>query len=261
MGQSYREIAEYLVKAETEKYAVERVTAQIKPDLTVDEGYRVQREIVNMKLAEGKQLIGPKMGLTSKAKMTQMNVAEPIYGYVFDDMLIENGGTVHLSDLIHPKAEAEVAFVIGKDIEGPGVTGVHVLAATDYIVPALEIIDSRYENFQFTLPDVIADNASTSKVVFGSALKHPTDIALDLMGVGLFINGEMKAFGAGAAVLGHPAHSIAMLANMLARKGEKIHAGHIILAGGVTEAVMFDERDHVAAKFDGLQDVEFHVRA
>ncbi len=105
-----------------------------------------------MKLQEGKRMIGPKMGLTSKAKMVQMNVNEPIYGYVFDYMVIENGGQLHLKDQIHPKVEAEIAFVIGEDIEGPEVSIADVLRKTEYVVPALEIIDSRYENFNFTLP-------------------------------------------------------------------------------------------------------------
>lgn len=261
MSKSYKEIAQYLVNGEVDKKEVKRVTAEIKPDLTVEEGYLVQEEIVKMKLAEGRKIIGPKMGLTSRAKMTQMNVEDPIYGHVFDYMLIENGGTLHLSDVIHPKVEAEFAFVIGEDIEGPGITGVQVMAATDYVVPALEIIDSRYENFDFTLPDVVADNASTSRVVFGNAIKRPSEVDLDLTGVGLFVNGEMKDLGAGAAVLGHPANSIAMLANMLAKKGEKVQAGHIILAGGITGAVMLHEGDHVVGKFDGFQDVEFKVEA
>ncbi len=259
MQQTYEKIAQYLVKAETEKYEVERVTAKMKSDLTVEEGYIIQENIVKTKLAEGRKVIGPKMGLTSRAKMEQMNVNEPIYGYVFDYMVIENGGTVHLSELIHPKVEAEVAFMIGEDIEGPGVTGVQVLAATDYIIPALEVIDSRYKSFQFTLPDVIADNASTSRVIFGNTIKKPTELELDLMGVGLYINGDLKEFGAGAAVLGHPAHSIAMLANMLAKKGRKIEAGDVILAGGITGAVMLTEGDYVVGKFDGLPDVQFQV--
>jgi len=260
MAEVYKEIAQYLVKAEVEKYEVERVTAVMKTDLTVEEGYLVQEEIVKIKLEEGRKIIGPKMGLTSRAKMTQMNVEDPIYGYVFDYMLIEDGGTVHLSDLIHPKVEAEIAFVIGKDIEGPGITGVQVLAATDYVIPALEVIDSRYENFNFTLPDVVADNASTSRVVFGNGIIKPADIDLDLMGVGLYINGELKDLGAGAAVLGHPANSIAMLANMLAKKGDKVRAGDVILAGGITGAVMIKDGDHVVGKFDGFQDVEFKVK-
>ena len=201
----------------------------------MEEGYLVQQELVSMKLAEGRKIIGPKMGLTSQAKMQQMNVDEPIYGYVFDYMLIDNGGKVSLGDLIHPKVEAEIAFVIGEDIVGPGVTGAQVLAKTESVLPALEIIDSRYENFNFTLPDVVADNASTSRVVFGTTLKKsPEQFELDLVGATLSINGELKDSGAGAAVLGHPANAIAMLANMLAKKGDKIRKGDVILSGALT---------------------------
>ena len=184
---------------------------------------------------------------------------EPIYGYVFDYMLIENGGQVPLHEQIHPKVEAEIAFVIGEDIEGPGVTGAQVLAKTQYVLPALEIIDSRYENFNFTLPDVIADNASTSRVVFGTSLKKPEQFELDLVGVTLSINGEIKDLGAGAAVVGHPANSVAMLANMLARRGEKVRKGDVILTGGITGAVMLKYGDVVSGKFEGLGEVSFTV--
>jgi 2-oxo-3-hexenedioate decarboxylase len=255
----YKDIADYLVSAEIEKREVVKVTANLKPDLTVEEGYLVQEEIVSMKLNEGKRIVGPKMGLTSHAKMKQMGIDEPIYGYVFDYMLIENGGKVRLSEMIHPKVEAEIAFVIGEDIEGPGVTGAQVLAKTEYVLPALEVIDSRYENFNFTLPDVIADNASTSRVVFGTTLKKPEQFELDLVGATLNINGEIKDLGAGAAVLGHPAHSVAMLANMLARKGEKVRKGDVILTGGITGAVMLKYGDVVSGKFEGLGEVTFTV--
>ncbi|MDF2039375.1 fumarylacetoacetate hydrolase family protein [Bacillus sp. CMF12] len=259
-NQEYKEIAEYLVAAEVEKREVIKVTAEIKPDLTVEEGYLVQQELVDIKLAEGRRVIGPKMGLTSQAKMKQMKVDEPIYGYVFDYMLIEDGGSLPFHELIHPKVEAEIAFVIGEDIEGPGVTGAQVLAKTEYVLPALEIIDSRYENFNFTLPDVIADNASTSRVVFGTSLKKPDQLDLDLVGATLSINGEMKDLGAGAAVLGHPANSIAMLANMLSRKGEKVRKGDVILTGALTGASMLAVGDFVSGKFDGLGEVTFTVK-
>ncbi|MEH6941305.1 2-keto-4-pentenoate hydratase [Bacillus sp. JJ722] len=254
-----KRIANYLVDAEIEKKEVLKVTAQMKPDLTVEDAYRIQEEIVNMKLAEGKRIIGPKMGLTSQAKMQQMNVNEPIYGYVFDYMLVDNGGELVFDDLIHPKVEAELAFVIGEDIEGPGITGAQVLAKTEYVLPALEIIDSRYENFNFTLPDVIADNASTSRVVFGTALKKPDAFDLDLVGAALSINGVIKDLGAGAAVLGHPANAIAMLANMLARKGGKVKKGDVILTGALTGAVMLAKGDVVTGRFDGLGEVNFTV--
>ncbi|ARF13643.1 2-keto-4-pentenoate hydratase [Sporosarcina ureae] len=255
----YQEIADYLVAGEEEKREVKKVTAELKKDLTVEEGYQIQEKIVSRKLAEGRKIVGPKMGLTSKAKMDQMNVDEPIYGYVFDYMVIDNGGKVSLSDLIHPKVEAEIAFIIDEDIEGPGITGAQVLAKTKSVIPALEIIDSRYENFDFTLPDVVADNASTSRVVFGTSPKCPSDFDLDVVGATLAINGEIKELGAGAAVLGHPANAIAMLANMLARKGEKIRKGDVILSGALTGAVLLEKGDTVLGKFDGLGDVSFTV--
>lgn len=254
-----KKIARYLVSGEIERKEVRKVTAELKPDLTVEEGYLIQEELVSMKLEEGHKIVGPKMGLTSQAKMQQMGVNEPIYGYVFDYMLIDNGGEVSLSDLIHPKVEAEIAFVIGEDIEGPGVTGAQVLAKTEAVVPALEIIDSRYENFDFTLPDVVADNASTSRVVFGTKLTKPELIDLDLVGSTLSINGEIKDLGAGAAVLGHPANAIAMLSNMLARKGDKVRKGDVILSGALTGAALLEKDDVVIGKFDGLGDVSFTV--
>lgn len=255
---NYTVTAEFLHAAEIEKREVLRITSDY-PDMTVQEAYRIQEELVAIKLEQGKRIIGPKMGLTSQAKMKQMGVEEPIYGYVFDYMIVPEGGAIQMSELIHPKVEAEIAFIMGKDVQGPGITGAQVLAATEYVLPALEIIDSRYENFKFTLPDVIADNASSSRVVLGNRLTKPGDMELDLVGVTLSINGEIKDLGAGAAVVGHPANSVAMLANMLARKGEKIKAGDIILTGGVTGAVMLAVGDTVSAKFDGLGEVGFKV--
>jgi len=257
----YQELAEFLINAEKEKREVVRLTSEI-PDLTPEQAYRIQEELVNLKLANGHRIIGPKMGLTSFAKMQQMKVNEPIYGYVLDDMLIESGETVSFSEFIHPKVEIEIAFFLGEDIEGPGVTSAQVMSATAYVAPALEIIDSRYKNFQFTLPDVIADNASASRVVIGNKLTPLSSLTtdLELIGAVLYINGELKANGAGAAILNHPANSIAALANMLARSGKKLQAGDIILAGAITEAIMLANGDVVHGKLDQLGDVSFAVR-
>ncbi|MCM3727720.1 fumarylacetoacetate hydrolase family protein [Neobacillus cucumis] len=254
-----KQIADYLVAAEVEKREVVKVTKTFKSDLTVEEAYQAQELLVQKKLDEGRRIIGPKMGLTSKAKWEQMGVTEPIYGYVFDYMLIDNAGVLPFSELIHPKVEAEIAFLIGDDIEGPGITGSQVLAKTEYVLPALEIIDSRYENFNFTHTDVIADNASTSRVVFGNTLRKPNDFELELVGATLSINGQIKELGAGAAVLGHPANAIAVLANMLARKGDKIKKGQIILSGALTSAILLKVGDVVSGKFDGLGEVTFSV--
>ncbi|UFJ41101.1 2-keto-4-pentenoate hydratase [Brevibacillus humidisoli] len=255
--QLYRPLAQKLVDAERNRQEVVRLTAE-HPDLSVEDGYRIQEELVEIKRQQGHRVLAAKMGFTSRAKMKQMNVHEPIYGYIFDYMAVEDG-VLDLDQLIHPKVEAEIAFVLGRDIEGPGITGAQVLAATEYVLPALEIIDSRYENFQFTLPDVIADNTSASRVFLGPNLKKPGDLELDLLGVTLSINGQLKDLGAGAAVLGHPAHSVAMLANMLSRKGRKLKKGDLILTGGITGAHQLAEGDVVSAKWDGLGSIDFVV--
>lgn len=247
-----------LLEAQENRREVSKITIE-HPELTVEQAYNIQEQIIHSKLEQGLRIVGPKMGLTSLAKMKQMNVNEPIYGYIFDNMI--TGQEISLSDYIHPKVEAEIAFVLGKDIQGPGITGAQVLAATEYVIPALEIIDSRYENFNFTLQDVIADNASSSGVVFGNAIKRPDTLELDLLGVTLSICGQIKDLGAGAAVVGHPANSVAMLANMLARKGLKLRAGEIILTGGITGAILLGEGDAVSARFDGLGSVDFTVKA
>ncbi|KIL45127.1 2-keto-4-pentenoate hydratase [Jeotgalibacillus soli] len=258
-SQKFKEIAKLLLDAEIEKKEVLRITADKIPELTVDEAYLIQKELINLKIQQGLSVVGPKMGLTSRAKMKQMNVEEPIYGYIFDNMVVQEGSSLSLSELIHPKVEAEIAFVLDKDLAGPAISGVQVLAATKYVLPALEIIDSRYENFQFTLPDVIADNTSSARVVFGNQLRRPEELELDLVGTTLSINGEIRALGAGGAVLGHPAHSVAMLANMLHREGSKLKAGQIILTGGITEAILLENGDEVVAKFDQLGQVSIKI--
>lgn len=255
----FKEIAQFLHVAETEKRAVERITAKY-PELTVEEAYQIQEELAAIKKSQGHRVIARKMGLTSRAKMEQMNVEEPIHGLLFDYMAVDDGGVLFSDELIHPRVEAEIAFVLGEDLEGPAVTGAQVLHATRYVLSALEFVDSRYEHFKFTLADVVADNTSSSRFVLGSKLISPAGLDLDLIGVTLRVNGEIRGMGAGAAVLGHPANSVAMLANMLARKGEKLRAGEVVLTGGITEAIRVEPGDVVTAKLDRLGDVSVMVK-
>ncbi|MFG6115682.1 2-keto-4-pentenoate hydratase [Halobacillus sp. MO56] len=255
-----KELADYVHHAEKEKREITKITADLYPELSIDEGYIVQEELVRQKIAEGYQIIGPKMGITSEAKMKQMDVDDPIYGYVFDNMVVEDGDSISISDYIHPKVEPEIGFMLARDLEGPNVTALDVLRATEYVFPAIEIIDSRYENFNFTLPDVIADNTSAAGAVFGTYLRKPDELDLDVVGVTLSINGEIQSLGAGAAVLGNPANSVARLANMLSKKGEKVKAGQPILTGGVTAAVRLSPGDFVQAEYGGLGNVSFFVR-
>jgi 2-oxo-3-hexenedioate decarboxylase len=255
-----KELANYVHNAEKEKQEIIKITTDLYPELSIDEAYLVQEELIRQKLEEGHKIIGPKMGITSEAKMKQMNVDDPIYGYVFDNMVVEEGDSISISDYIHPKVEPEIGFILERDLEGPGITSLDVLRATEYVFPAIEIIDSRYENFNFTLPDVIADNTSAAGAVFGTYLRKPEELELDVVGVTLSINGEIRSLGAGAAVLGHPAKSVARLANMLSKKGEKIKAGQPILTGGITSAVRLSPGDFVNVKYGGLGDVSFFVK-
>ncbi len=244
-------IATYLEDAELNAYEVTKITDDY-PDITWDEALDVQWEIRRRKEARGNKIVGLKMGLTSMAKMRQMGVETPCYGFLADYFSIPDGGEVKISELIHPKVEAEVAFVTKKELSGPGCHIADVLSATDFIVPAVEIIDSRYKDFKFDLKSVIADNSSSSRFVTGGRMLPVEELDLKTIGVVMEINGEIVELGAGAAILGHPAASIAMLANMLAERGEVIPAGTFIMAGAITAAVAVKAGDNVTVRYQDL---------
>jgi 2-oxo-3-hexenedioate decarboxylase len=170
-------------------------------------------------------------------------------------MVLEEGEPLATSALIHPRAEPEVAFVLAADVRGPGVTAAHVLAATQAIAPAIEVIDSRYRNFKFTLADVVADNASSAKVLLGSARVSPADLDLRLIGMVFEKNGEVVETGAGAAVLGHPANAVAWLANKLAERGGYLRAGTFVMPGALANAHPVAPGDDIRVSFDRLGSV------
>ncbi len=254
----FQKIAALLEKSERTQCEVIRITEEY-PTLSIEDGYQIQEEIVKIKTQQGHHVVGPKMGLTSKAKMDQMNVDKPIYGYVFDYMVVSDEGNLSMNELIHPKIEAEIAFVMGQDIGGDDVTAEEVLKSIKYIVPAMEIIDSRYKDFKFTLPDVIADNTSASRMVLGTQKTEIGKLELDKVKAELWVNGELKESGTGAAVLGNPVNSVVMLAKMLSQKGKKVMAGDIVLTGALVQAVRISAGDRITAKFEGLGDVSITV--
>lgn len=243
------ELADHVLTAQDKCCDIVKLTETLCPELTIKEAYDIQEALIEKRLDRGEAIIGPKMGLTSQAKLQQMAVSDPIYGYVFDSMLIEDGGTIEIKKYIHPKVEPELGFVLKKELRGPGITKEEVLAATDFIFPAIEIIDSRYRKFQFTLPDVIADNASAAGAVFGTTIQELGTIDLETIGVVLEINGKVKEVGAGAAVLDHPAEAVARLANILAEQGKAVKSGQPILTGAMTAAVAIEAGDYVEIKF------------
>jgi 2-oxo-3-hexenedioate decarboxylase len=169
-----------------------------------------------------------------------------------DYYALPDGGECKVSELIHPKVEPEIAFVLKKALKGPGCHIGSVLAATDFVLPGIEVIDSRYRDFKFDLKSVIADNTSAARFVIGGNPVSVGDVDLRTVGIVLEKNGEPVAFGAGAAVLWHPAAAIAMMANHLGARGEEIPAGTLILSGGVTEAVAVAPGDNVTLKIQGM---------
>lgn len=246
-------LAERLENAELNRAPITKITDEY-PDLDWDDAYAIQDEIRRRKIARGVQIAGLKGGLTSQAKMKQMNVEEPVFGFMCDYGAYADGGEIPFDRFIAPRVEAEIGFVTNREITGPCHIGT-VLQATDFVLPAVEILDSRYENFKFDLISVVADNTSAAGFVVGGNSRRVQDIDLRTLGIVLEKNGEIVDLAAGAAVLGHPAESVVMLANMLARKGQSIPAGTFIMTGGVTAAVGIERGDHVAVRFQHLGQV------
>ena len=222
------------------------------PGITIEDAYAIQAEILRRKLARGNRVVGLKAGLTSHAKMKQMGVETPCFGFLVDYFSVSDGGEIRIGELIHPKVEPEIAFVLRRALKGPGCHIGAVLAATDFVMPGIEIIDSRYRDFKFDLKSVIADNCSSSRFVLGGQAVPVDELDLRTLGVVMEKNGEIVGIGAGAAVLGHPAAAIAMLANHLGARGEEIPAGTMILSGGVTEAVAVKAGDNVNLRIQSL---------
>ncbi len=253
-----RQLAERLENAELNRQAVTKITDDY-PELDWEDAYAIQYEIRRRKEERGIRIAGLKMGLTSQAKMRQMGVSDPVYGFLPATGGYADGAEIDCSAFIHPRVEAEVAVVTKAELAGPGCHIGQVLQAVDFVTAALEIIDSRYENFRFDLKSVIADNTSAAGFVVGSVLRGADSLDLPALGVVMEKNGEVVETGAGAAVLGHPALSVAMLANMLAARGETIPAGTFIMTGGITAAVALDKGDTINVRFQDLGKVSFRM--
>lgn len=215
------------------------------PDFDVKAGYDVQWTGLELALGRGEKLAGYKMGLTSRAKQRDVNVFESIRGYLLASMEIAKGAPVDTSTRIHPRVEPEVAVILKSPLAGPGVTLRAVVAALDVVLPALEILDSRFEAFQFKLADVVADNTSASGFLLGRANLLPKLSELNLMGVSLRKNGQVHETGTPAAVLGDPLLSVVELANALGREGKRLEPGMVVLTGGITAAVPFAKGDAI----------------
>jgi 2-oxo-3-hexenedioate decarboxylase len=247
-------LADVLSSCEDERLDREPLTDEW-PELDLQAAYAVQDEVLRRKVAAGQTVVGVKLGLTSRAKQQRMNVHAPLTGWLTDAMVLPVGVPVPQSELIHPRAEPEIVFVMGAPLEGPGVTAASAMAAVDMVYGGLEIIDSRYRDFRFTLPDVVADNASSARFVIGPVGRRPEVLDLALEACLLEVDGSVVDSATGAAVQGHPAEALALAANDLGRRGLRIEEGWLVLTGGMTDAVFTRPGTSVAAHFTNLGSV------
>ena len=251
-------IAEIVDHAQTYGHTIDKITDRY-PDMTIDDGYAVQDALLRCWEARGRSLYGYKGGLTSRAKMIQMNVDVPSFGMLMRDTCDPEGGVIQTTGRIHPRVEAEIAFVTRRDLCGADVSVEEIYAATDYIIPAIEIIDSRFEKFKFDLPSVVADNASSARFVVGGRARRPEELDLSALGVVLEINGEPMAFASSGAVMGHPVRVMQMLVSWLHSRGKILPAGSVVLSGAVTEAFPIRPGDCVCARFQNMGSINVRV--
>jgi 2-oxopent-4-enoate hydratase len=248
------ELAETLILASEKAQPVAPLTEK-QPDISVDEAYRIQLATVERRLSEGRKIIGKKIGLTSPAMQQMFNVGEPDYGHLFDDMIAYQGEPIPFSGLLQPRIEGEIAFVLERDLTGPGVMPSDVLRATSGVAAAFEIIDSRIKDWKIKIQDTVADNASSGAFVLGSKLVPVTGLDLRHVGFVLTKNGALAGTGAGAAVLGSPAQSVAWLANKMGEYGIGLKAGEIILSGAPAAAVPIAPGDSAHLVVDRIGEV------
>lgn len=234
--------------------AIESRTA-VEPqadELSVERAYELQAEVIRLL---DREPVAAKLGLTSVAKQQQMNVDEPAYGWLLEGSRIEVGRALHCGQLIQPRVEPEIAFLTARELGGPAVTSTEVLAATEAVMPAIDVLDSRYAGYEFTLPAVIADNTSSARFALGSPVS-PVGLDLRLLGCVFEVNGQLAATAAGAAVLDHPAAAMAWFVRSLHERGRTLPAGSIVLSGALTAAVAVSPGDVVHVTVDRLGSLE-----
>jgi len=237
-------IAEALRQALVTQTPIAQISKS-EPNFSLSDAIEIQEIGFNLAQTVGEKLAGYKMGLTSKAKQRDVNVFEPIHGYILKSFEIPKNGIIKMAERIHPRVEPEVAVVLKHELRGPGVTMRDVLMALDGVYPALEIVDSRYEGFIFKLEDVIADNTSAAGFMVGRVNLLPQLNELNLMGISVRKNGMIMETGAPAAVLGDPMLSVVSLANTLANEAKSILPGMVILTGGITQSLSFKKGDRI----------------
>lgn len=246
----HQKAADILMTAARERVQVTQLS-KTWPDITIEDAYAISSEVARRRRDDGAKLIGHKVGLTSKAMQRSSKIDEPDYGYLFDDMMVPDGGKVRHENYCLPRIEVELAFVLGKPLTGPGVGLIDVLRATDYVVPAMEIVDARVQD-QRTIFDTVSDNGAAAGIVIGGRPVKPMDCDLRWVGAIMYRNSEIEETGLAAGVLGHPALGVAWLANKLGEHGTTIEPGHLVLAGSFTRVVFAKKGDTLHGDFGPL---------
>lgn len=222
------------------------------PDLSIEDAYRVQLAMVGHRLRAGQRVVGKKIGVTSKVVMEMLKVDQPDFGHLLSGMAYPDAAAIPLSGFIAPRAEGEVAFVMARDVLGPGLTNADLLAAIDAAMPCFEIVDSRIRDWKISIADTIADNGSSGAFVLGDRMLPPEALDLRTIGMVLEKNGEVIGTGAGAAALGHPVNCVTWLANKLGEFGIPLKAGEVILSGSLSIMFPVKAGDNIAMTLCGL---------
>ena len=223
-----------------------------EPGITLDDAYRIQLRMIQRRLDAGETIIGKKIGVTSKVVMDMLKVNQPDFGQMTSGMVFNEGEAIRVDSMIAPRAEAEVAFILKHDLEGPGVTAADVLRATECVLPCFEIVDSRIKDWKIKIQDTVADNASCGVLTLGGVRRSPRDLDLALAGMVLEKNGELISTSTGAAVQGSPVNAVAWLANTLGRLGIGLKAGEVILSGSQSPLVPVKAGDSLVCAVGGL---------
>ncbi|MBN3787605.1 2-oxopent-4-enoate hydratase [Burkholderia sp. Ac-20353] len=244
-------LGDRLYDAMTSRTPIAPLTSQHE-DLSVDDAYRIQQRFVARRLDAGETVIGKKIGVTSKAVMDMLGVYQPDFGYLLSGMVYGDGECIALDTLIQPKAEGEIAFVLKRDLLGPGVTNAMVLAATECVMPCFEIVDSRIRDWKIRIGDTVADNASCGVFVLGDKAVSTRSVDLATCGMVLEKNGDVIGTGAGAAALGSPVNAVAWLANTLGRLGIPLKAGEVILSGALAAMASVGPGDNFRVSIGGI---------
>ncbi|MBY4274897.1 2-oxo-hepta-3-ene-1,7-dioic acid hydratase [Rhodococcus fascians] len=242
------DIADQLEEAERTRTMIPRLTARY-PDMNFEDSYAVQNEWRRRKVESGRRLVGRKIGLTSKVMQVATGITEPDYGAIFDDQVFDNGSVIEHGRFSNVRIEVELAFVLGRPLAGPTATIFDVLKATEYVVPALEILSSRIEMEGRTIVDTISDNAALGGLVYGGNPTDPASVDMRWISALLYRNETIEESGVAAAVLNHPATGVAWLANKLFQHGDRLEAGEIVLAGSFTRPMWVHQGDSVLADY------------